>query len=718
MTNTRRILAAVLVFCLLAAAWPAMVFADGETSGKYGDNLYWEYNAEAKTLTISGNGAADQYFSVPWSAYMSKIETVVIADGVTTIPSEVFMFHKALKNLHIGKTVEKISDYAFCTNFGSDYGWIPILERITVDEDNKFFCAERDVLFDKSKTTLIKYPGGKPDTAYTVPDTVQKIGYKAFLESDNLQTIGLNNSLSEIADYAFKDCESLISITLPDTLSAIGTDIFNNTAYVNYETAVYTDDALYSGNWLVRVKGTATNIVLKPGTLGILDGCLGTGYMSGYTYLETLFIPKTVRMIPNDIFRRCDDLISINVDENNEHYTSVDGILYNKSKTELLKVPPDSPVTDLNFPDSLTAISKSALSRCRYLETVTVPSSVTAIEKTVFTDCRSLKNITVAAENEYYMSENGVLYDKNQTMLMAVPKKSAVTRLELPDTVTTITESAAKDCVSLTEVIFPNSLRVIEGYAFDGCSNLKSNGLNEGLMQIGKWAFYGCTAFHITKIPQTVTEIGAFAFWETPEEQNPKNWQDGVYFYLDGCLLHTKEDNDYNPEKFEIRDGTRLIAGSAFLYAPSSMTEMVIPKTVRYISDYAFTYNLSKLKTVVCSHTPDQWASVKVGEGNYLLQEAEIEYMPMVQSDAVQTGDSCTVTVSGINLEHGKLIIAAGYRGRQLLDMKAVSYTGNNEEIGLTGDMDYVKIYIWNEDFTPYAPTPQKILKSEFAAAS
>lgn len=153
------------------------------------------------------------------------------------------------------------------------------------------------------------------------------------------------------------------------------------------------------------------------------------------------------------------------------------------------------------------------------------------------------------------------------------------------------------------------------------------------------------------------------------------------------------------------------------MYAPSSMTEMVIPKTVRYISDYAFTYNLSKLKTVVCSHTPDQWASVKVGEGNYLLQEAEIEYMPMVQSDAVQTGDGCTVTVSGINLEHGKLIIAAGYRGRQLLDMKAVSYTGNNEEIGLTGDMDYVKIYIWNEDFTPYAPTPQKILKSEFAAA-
>ena len=121
---------------------------------------------------------------------------------------------------------------------------------------------------------------------------------------------------------------------------------------------------------------------------------------------------------------------------------------------------------------------------------------------------------------------------------------------------------------------------------------------------------------------------------------------------------------------------------------------------------------------MVCSHTPDQWASVKVGEGNYLLQEAEIEYMPMVQSEVIQTEDGCTVTVSGINLEHGKLIIAAGYLGRQLLDMQMVSYTGEDEELSLNGTMDYVKIYIWNEDFTPYAPTPQKILKSEFAAAS
>lgn len=717
MTNTRRILVAVLAFCLFAVTLPAMVFAEDETSGKYGDNLFWEYNAETKTLTISGNGEAKQYFSVPWGDYVSEIETVVIADGVTTIPSEIFIFHRVLKNLHIGKTVEKISDYAFCTDSSIDYGWIPILEHITVDEDNGFFCAEGDVLFDKSKTTLIKYPGGKPDTAYTLPDTVQKIGHKAFLASDNLQTIGLNDGLSEIADYAFMDCESLTSITLPDTLLATGADIFYNTAYANDKTAVYTDDALYSGNWLVRVKSTATNIVLKPGTLGILDGCLGTGAIIGAMKLETLFIPKTVRMIPDNIFRRCDELISINVDENNEHYTSVDGILYNKSKTELLKVPPKVAVTDLNFPDSLTAISKSALSRCRYLETVTVPPSVTAIEKTVFTNCRSLKNITVAAENEYYMSESGILYDKNQTMLMAVPKKTAVTRLELPDTVTTIAEYAAKDCVSLTEVMFPDSLRVIEGYAFEGCSSLKSTDLNEGLLQIGEWAFYGCTAFDITKIPQTVTAIGAFAFWATPAVKKPENWQDGVYFYLDGCLLHTKEDDDYNPEKLEIRDGTRLIAGSAFLYAPSSMTEMVIPKTVRYIGDYAFTYNLSKLKTVVCGHTPNQWASVKVGEGNYLLQEAEIEYMPMVQSDVIQTEDGCTVTVSGINLEHGKLIIAAGYLGRQLLDMKMVSYTGEDEEISLNGTVDYVKIYIWNEDFTPYAPTPQKILKSEFVAA-
>ena len=143
--------------------------------------------------------------------------------------------------------------------------------------------------------------------------------------------------------------------------------------------------------------------------------------------------------------------------ENNEYYMSNNGILYNKSITELLKVPPKSAVVDFNIPNTVTAISKSALSSCASLETVTIPPSVINIEKTVFTDCNSLKNINADAENEYYTSIDGILYDKNKTVLMAVPKKSAAAKLDLPDTVETIGEDAASKCEALTEVIFPEN---------------------------------------------------------------------------------------------------------------------------------------------------------------------------------------------------------------------------------------------------------------------
>ena len=695
----KRILAFIVLIAVLCMAVP--VFAEETNGGIFGDNLTWEYNVETKTLTISGNGAIDKMLSVPWSRHTSEIETAVFSDGVTSIPNDIFLFHTALKNLHIGKSVKEIGDYALCTDFSFDR-YCPILESITVDENNEFFCAEENVLFNKDKTKLVKYSGGKTETEYTLPETVTEIGYKAFLASSALQTIGLNDGLLKISDYAFKDCTSLVSIVLPDMLTEIGTDIFNNTAYTNKDTADYTGGVVYSGNWAVKAKANAENIQLKQGTIGLIDGC----FLSNL-YLQTIYIPETVRMVSSAIFEKCLDLADINVDANNQDYTSIDGILYDKSKTELLKVPPKSAVTDLDLPDTVTAISKSALSKCSSLKNVTIPSSVTNIEKTVFTDCNNLENINAAAENEYYTSIGGILYDKNKTVLMAVPKKSPVTKLDLPNTIETIGEDVAAKCINLTEVIFPKSLRVIEDNAFDGCSNLEYADLNDGLTQIGSFAFNTCEKLNMTKIPKTVTDIGSFAFWATLAEQNPENWQDGVYFYLDGCLLHAKEDKLFTPAKIEVRNGTRLISQSAFLYAPSTITEIVIPESLEYINDYAFSSSPSDLKTVSCYKTPEEWATVTVGECNFKLNDAAVNYIPFTRSEIDKTDSGYTVKVTALNIETGKTIIVAGYNGERLSDVKTFENAGKAESVVIDKNSDRISVYVWGDNLTPYALRPE-----------
>lgn len=705
----KRLLSFVVFAAVLCMMFPSYA-EDSVDGGAYGDNLTWEYNTATKTLEIGGNGMADKGLQMPWSKYSSEIETAVISDGVMNIPDDIFLFHTALKNLYIGKSVKKIGDYAFCSDFNFDR-YIPALENIEVDADNQFYCSEGNVLFNKDKTELVKYPGGRAETEYNLPETVRKINYKAFLASKNLQEIGLNGDISEIDGYAFKDCTSLENIILPDNLTVIGADIFSNTAYTNDKTAVYTDGVLYSGNWAVKLKTTAENINLRKGTVGLLDGCLAAYF--GSASLKTLFIPETVRVVPKNTFERCRNLVSINVNENNSYYTSIDGILYNKERTELLKVPPKSPVTDLNLPDAVTAISKSALSQCESLENVTIPPSVINIEKTVFTDCTNLKKINVANENEHYVSVGGVLYDKNKTMLMAVPKKLTVAKLELPDTVITIAEKAASDCTSLAEVIFPESLRVVEGHAFDECSSLKFADFNYGLMQIGEWAFYGCKELNITEIPRTVKDIGSYAFWATLSEQTPENWQDGVYFYISNCLLHTREDSSFAPTSFELRDGTRLIAQSAFSWASDTITEVVIPETLEYINDYVFGASLPNIKTVLCYKTPDEWQNVVIGSANYNLTDAEIKYMPFTRSEISETDGGYIVKVTALNIPDGKNIIVAGYSGDTLSEAEDYKYAGKEESVFISENSDKIIVYVWDDNLTPYVLKPETRIISE-----
>ena len=205
-----------------------MALSTEVASGTCGTGVTWTLD-DAGLLTISGSGAMDNYStlsSVPWNSYRSQITSAVIDSGVAsigdrafsgcsgltsvTIPDSVtsiyggaFQNCSGLTSVTIGNSVTSIGDYAFynCSSLTS----------INVDENNSEYASENGVLFNKIKSLLISYPGGKTGE-YIIPDSVTSIGEWAFVYCDGLTSLTIGNSVTSIGDYAFQGCRGLTDI--------------------------------------------------------------------------------------------------------------------------------------------------------------------------------------------------------------------------------------------------------------------------------------------------------------------------------------------------------------------------------------------------------------------------------------------------------------------------------------------------------------------------
>ena len=137
-------------------------------------------------------------------------------------------------------------------------------------------------------------------------------------------------------------------------------------------------------------KGTASSFVIPDSVTKIADK---TFY--NCSSLTSVTIPNSVTSIGSDAFFGCSSLTSITVDENNVNYKSIDGNLYSKDGTTLIKYAIGKTETSFTIPDSVTNIGNNAFSGCRSLTGITIPNSVTSIGSWAFSGCRSLTSITI-----------------------------------------------------------------------------------------------------------------------------------------------------------------------------------------------------------------------------------------------------------------------------------------------------------------------------------
>ncbi|MBQ7295294.1 MAG: fibronectin type III domain-containing protein [Clostridia bacterium] len=171
----------------------------------------------------------------------------------------------------------------------------------------------------------------------------------------------------------------------------------------------------------------------------------------------------------------------------------------------------NSDITSAIIPEGVETIDQNAFLNSKIKE-ITIPSTLKEIGKNALSNCYKLEKITVNKDNtEFSSDENGVLFNKDKTILICYPANNKTEFYKVPDTVVTIAEDAFR-CADLLQLELPESLKTIEESAFSDMNNLKELKLPSGLEKIGGSAFFSCGSLESMVIPQGVKEIPAGLF--------------------------------------------------------------------------------------------------------------------------------------------------------------------------------------------------------------
>ncbi|MDD4823208.1 MAG: leucine-rich repeat domain-containing protein [Bacteroidales bacterium] len=604
--------------------------------------LYWN---EMKSITIPESVTSIGQFafdgcsgltSVTIPASVSRIEpntfsgctgltSFIIPSGVTSVESSAFSNCTGLKEIYVRNTTPPTVDNTGFFDFSTDKcmlyvpigskeayaaanGWkdFKSIEESTMGAPFGFSVGNLNYLVNSSGTFVtVKGTVTNPVGEVVIPSAVTfneksypvvAIGDSAFYACDSLTSITLPESVTFIGNYAFEKCDTLSSVTLPESLTSIGLSAFSDCSLLASIT-------LPNSLNLIREKAFQ-----------------GSGLLS-------ITLPDSLTVIESYLFADCDSLASIALPKN---ITSVGSYAFSGCGA-----------LDSITSEGIVFIDSYAFSNCTALASVSLPSSILSISYMAFSGCTGLREFRIArlsppsadynvfdqvdrsqiklfvplsARQSYVGESPWASFQSIEETDMGLPFTFSVDNIKYTTTfdrfslhitgyesqlagkinipgslsyggelcdVIAIRDSAFMGCSTITSVVIPPGVTSIDEFAFAGCSNLASITLFEGLLTIGQNAFSGCGKLTSITIPASVTEIGdgAFGYCDSLTE----------FIVAEGSTSFVVDDGVL----FSI-DMTRIVA------CPYNKKNYIIPSTVTSIGDMAF-LNCTDLLSVTIS---------------------------------------------------------------------------------------------------------------------
>ena len=474
----------------------------------------------------------------------------------------------------------------------------PKVECVTVAEENPYYRSLDGVLYGQERygrrekgeySELLYYPPAHPGEHFVIPEFVESIAAFAFSNCQKLKSVVLADKVTSICEGAFQNCINLKSITWGASLRFIWGKAFENCTAL--KSIVFTDS----------IEDVSSNA---------FRGCTN---ISSITFAKGKYFD--LDSLPKDCFPWGQDSFTL------------DGVRYapykafDREEAALLAVVDLPKDADTFFPDITTLIipakvehygfiykvseCKSSFRQFPSLKRLELPSTVIKVD---IAEIENLQEVVVDKGNTEFSTEDGVLFNKQKTVLLSFPRRRDVKEYLIPDGVQQIAEKAFYDQPFIEEIVFPDSTTAIEKRAFANCRSLREVHLGKNIKKIGieSFAYTAIERFVLTPNARFVNQHtwdGKTPFYGSKLKAFELDGENELYAVIDG-ILYIKNSwglrLKFCPPAYEghlqIPEEVKEI-GSCSCWGCTGITSLFIPEGVETIGDDAFS-GCTKLESV------------------------------------------------------------------------------------------------------------------------
>ena len=540
---------------------------------------------------------------------------------VSDLDTSLFESNSALVTVQLPRTLRYIGDYAFasCT----------LLEQVT------FESLELDDQGNETGEYVLEYVDSYAFVScpklqsFTFPDSAETItlGTNIFRNDTDLAAVTLGSSINLIPGYTFAGCTSLETLSINTNANLTGAYVFQN---VSLKTLIL-GNAVTSASLSFYTASTLTSIEVSPdnSTFTSFDGVL---YDKAVTTLlrypsarpsDSFIIPDTVTAVSSDAFYNTSALTAVTFPDS---VTSLSRNTFNNCPS----------LESVDLGGGITSLAFAAFNNCQHLTTLRFNANISSITAATFTgapitnvyvgpnvtsfstyllEFTTLANLYVDENNVTFHTLNGILYNASYTKLHRCPAAATVGDVVIPDTVTSITAGAFKDCTGVTSVVIPDSVTTMNAKIFFNCTSLTTVSLGYGITDVGEQAFRNCTSLdniilngnityfssaqyantypttlsigpRVTSIDESYLTLNSLTQYVLDPANTTYSLHDGILYSADGYTLISCP-RSFPATTITLPDHALTIGERAFTRCVN-LTEVIFPSTLNKIGGGAF----------------------------------------------------------------------------------------------------------------------------------